>query len=242
MALVGAPMLIGAKPKLAGGTAQARLLFAARRKSFRLIEWRLLRHAAIIDLGGHTMPSKLGGLIIAAALGLWPPLAHAQQTRTVEIKHLTVISSKPFDAVVAAFESQVGHPNMAEFSKAAESAKAYAELESVVNRAVGPTELMVFLKLDIGGVIRTESRADTPKALRYLVGNPLIMKEMAKHVIEAGAYAPVTILIDQRADGVHLTYDTMVSFLTPYGNAQALAVAHDLDAKVEKLLRQAADG
>jgi hypothetical protein len=50
----------------------------------------------------------------------------------------------------------------------------------------------------------------------------------------------VTVLIDERADGVHLSYDTMASLLAPYGSEAALKVARDLDAKVEKLLSEAA--
>jgi hypothetical protein len=40
-----------------------------------------------------------------------------------------------------------------------------------------------------------------------VLGNPLIMKEMAKHVPDAGSYAPVTVLVDELADGVifHMT-------------------------------------
>jgi uncharacterized protein (DUF302 family) len=72
------------------------------------------------------------------------------------------------------------------------------------------------------------------------VGNPLIMKEMAKRVPDAGSYAPVTILVDERVDGVHLSYDRMASFLAPYGNSDALKVAHDLDLKVEQLLNESA--
>jgi hypothetical protein len=66
------------------------------------------------------------------------------------------------------------------------------------------------------------------------------MKEMAKHVPDAGSYAPVTILVDERSDGVHLSYDKMASFLAPYKNKEALKVAQDLDLKVENLLNQAA--
>lgn len=62
------------------------------------------------------------------------------------------------------------------------------------------------------------------------------MKEMAKHVPEAGSYAPVTVLIDERGDGVHLSYDRMASLLAPYGNMDAIAVARDLDTKIENLL------
>jgi hypothetical protein len=63
---------------------------------------------------------------------------------------------------------------------------------------------------------------------------------MAKHVPDAGSYAPVTVLVDERADGVHLSYDRMASLLASYNNPDALAVARDLDKKVEDLLRQAA--
>ena len=76
--------------------------------------------------------------------------------------------------------------------------------------------------------------------IRFIIGNPLIMKEMAKNVPDAGSYAPVTVLVDERADGVHLSYDRMASFLAQYGNAQALAVARDLDSKIETVLRDAA--
>jgi hypothetical protein len=63
---------------------------------------------------------------------------------------------------------------------------------------------------------------------------------MVKHVPDAGSYAPVTILIDERSDGVHLSYDRMANFLAPYENAAALKVARELDAKVEALLTSAA--
>jgi hypothetical protein len=46
--------------------------------------------------------------------------------------------------------------------------------------------------------------------------------------------------MDERADGVHISYDRMASLLAPYGNPDALSVARDLDAKVEDLLSRAA--
>jgi uncharacterized protein (DUF302 family) len=75
---------------------------------------------------------------------------------------------------------------------------------------------------------------------RLVIGNPLIMREMVKHVPDAGSYAPVTILIDERPDGVHISYDRMASLLAPYENAEALTVARDLDTKVEGSLVSAA--
>ena len=55
-----------------------------------------------------------------------------------------------------------------------------------------------------------------------------------------GSYAPVTVLVDERLDGVYLSYDRMVSFLAPYGNREALQVAQNLDKKIEDLLRHTA--
>ena len=99
---------------------------------------------------------------------------------------------------------------------------------------------MLFMKLDHGAILGKETGRDAPRIIRFVIGNPLIMMEMAKHVPDAGSYAPVTVLVDERPDGVHLSYDRMASFLAPYGNADALRVAEYLDNKVETLLREAA--
>jgi uncharacterized protein (DUF302 family) len=160
--------------------------------------------------------------------------------RKVEIERLSVTSSKPFEVVMAALEAAIGHPDTVEFVKATQDSRTFAELESAVHRGLGKTGLIMFMKLDHGAILRKETGLDTPKIVRFLIGNPLIMKEMAKHVPDAGSYAPVTILVDERPDGVHLSYDKMASFLTPYGNPDALAVAQDLDSKIENLLRESA--
>jgi len=99
---------------------------------------------------------------------------------------------------------------------------------------------MLFVTFDHGAIVRKGTGRDTPKMIRFVIGNPLIMKEMAKHVPDAGSYAPVTVLVDERADGVHLSYDRMASLLAPYENLDALKIAEHLDAKVENLLQQAA--
>jgi uncharacterized protein (DUF302 family) len=161
-------------------------------------------------------------------------------TRRIEIERFSLISSKPFEAVLAALKAAVGHPDMAEFAKATKDARTFGELEDVVRRGLGEAGLMMFMELDHGAIIRKETGLDTPRIVRLLIGNPLIMKEMAKHVPDAGSYAPVTILVDDRPDGVHLTYDRMSSFLAPYGNSKAMGVARDLDAKIERLLQESA--
>jgi uncharacterized protein (DUF302 family) len=151
-----------------------------------------------------------------------------------------VTSSKPFEAVLAALKAGVGRLDLAAFAKASKSPGPFSALEEVINRDMGNTGLMLFLEFDHGAVVRKETGLDNPKIMRLVIGNPLVMKEMAKHVPDAGSYAPVTVLVDDREDGVHLSYDTMASFLAPYGNQQALKIAQELDRKVETLLSDAA--
>jgi uncharacterized protein (DUF302 family) len=160
--------------------------------------------------------------------------------RKVEIERFTLISSKQFDEVVAALNAGIGHPDMADFGRSTREARSLVELKNVVEKGLSKAGLMLFMQLNYGAILRKETGRDTPRMIRFIIGNPLIMKEMAKLVPEAGSYAPVTVLADERVDGVHLSYDRMASLLAPYKNPDALAVARNLDNKVEDLLRQAA--
>ena len=93
---------------------------------------------------------------------------------------------------MAALKSAVGQPDMVEFFKATRAANSFPDLERVVQSGLGRTDLMLFAEFDLGDILRRETGSETPKIMRFVVGNPLIMKEMVKHVPDAGSYAPVT--------------------------------------------------
>ena len=161
------------------------------------------------------------------------------QTRQVNMQRWSITSQKPFDAVVAAVEEEIGRPNMLEFVAKMTAATSYDEMQKIVHDSVSEIGLMEFMRLDHGAVLRKAGGYGNRKSVRLIVGNPLIMQSMTRLVPDAGSYAPVTVLIDQRPDGVHLSYDEMASALVPYGNAEALKIARDLDAKVKRLLKSA---
>src|SRR5215813_5473444 len=140
-------------------------------------------------------------------------------TIEVQVRRFSVVSSRPFEEIVRSLTATIGHPDMNAFQSAVAAARTVADLEEVVQGAIGSSDLMEFVRYDAGEVLR---------------------KEMAKTVPDAASYAPVTILVDERADGVHLSYDSMASLIAPYGSEAALAVARDLDAKIEILIKRAA--
>ncbi len=161
--------------------------------------------------------------------------------REVQVQRVTLVSARPFDEVIARIDAGIGHPDIAAFREAFSNTRTRAEMEEVVKPVTQPNGIMEFIRFDLGEVIRKESGTCTLRIVRIVAGNPLIMKEVVKHVPDAGSYTPVTILIEERPNAVHLSYDRMASYLAPYGNDEALSVARDLDAKIESLLATAAE-
>jgi len=117
--------------------------------------------------------------------------------RTIRVERFSLTTSKPFDEVVAGVSGAIGHPDMA--GKSTHEARSLAELKSTVEKGLSKAGLMLFMQLDQGAVVRKETGHETPKMIRFIIGNPLIMKEMAKDVPDAGSYAPATVLVDERA-------------------------------------------
>ena len=161
-------------------------------------------------------------------------------TQCFEVQRFSITSSKSFGEIVKAIDAAISHPDVRVFLKNVEAAKSFAEIEALVHNAIGYSDFMEFIRFDLGEILRKDRGEQALRSLRLAIGNPLIMKQMVEHVPDAGSYAPVTILIDERADGVHLSYDRMASFIGSYGSADALKVAQELDAKVEALLAVAA--
>jgi hypothetical protein len=163
------------------------------------------------------------------------------QTIEIPVRRVSAVSSRPFEEVVQRLTATIGRPDINAFHTAMASARTFADLETVVHGAIGASDLMEFIRFEPGEVLRKERGGQGPRSLRLVVGNPLIMKEMARTVPDAASYAPATILIDERADGVHVSYDSMASLLAPYNSQAALAVAREVDAKVESLITAAAE-
>jgi hypothetical protein len=158
----------------------------------------------------------------------------------IPTERFSVLSARPFADVVAGIDAAVGHPKLGELFEAITAATTYAELEEIVGKVTGPTDLMEFLRFDMGDVLGKGKPGPKPKSIRFLIGNPVTMRKMTELVPDAGAYAPITMLVDERPDGVHLSYDRISSSLAPYGNAAASAIANELDRNIETILTRAA--
>jgi uncharacterized protein (DUF302 family) len=160
-------------------------------------------------------------------------------TKKITVDRVTFVSKRSFEEVLSLLDKGIGRPNLAELNRRLNEAPTFEDYASVIHSAVGSADLMEFMRLDLGSALRRDPAVAAYKIVRIIAGNPLIMKQMTAHVPDAGSYAPVTILVYERADGVHVSYDTMASYIAASENEKALQVAKDLDAKVIRLLTEA---
>jgi uncharacterized protein (DUF302 family) len=73
------------------------------------------------------------------------------------------------------------------------------------------------------------------KALRVILGNPLIAITMLRHDVTAGLFAPVEVLLLDEGSGSSLTYVKPSSLMVVENNPELLDAAQRLDAKLAAL-------
>src|SRR5260370_17346585 len=109
----------------------------------------------------------------------------------IEVERFSLTSSRQFDEVLAAIKSAVGNPDMVDFAKTASAAATFVELESAVRKGLGKTGLMRFMELDHGAVICKATGRNTPRMVRIIMRNPLIIQQMPKRVPDPVSHAPI---------------------------------------------------
>ena len=142
-------------------------------------------------------------------------------------------SSKSFDELVDALLSDVGEkPVMIDdIAINFESWDAYQEK---VETYVGPSGFMLFGLLNHGGWIKKVGIER--KALRVIIGNPLIAITMLGHDLTAGLFAPVELLlVEEDNSRSSLIYVQPSSLMVVETNPPLLAAARELDAKLAAL-------
>ena len=58
-----------------------------------------------------------------------------EMIKKIKMERFSLISSKPFDQVLAAVNAAIGHPDMAEFGRSTHEACSFAELKAQSRKA-----------------------------------------------------------------------------------------------------------
>ena len=141
-------------------------------------------------------------------------------------------SAKSYDEVLAALLADIGEQPVP-INDISAMPGDWESYEHAVEKFVGPTGFMLFALVDHGSWI--PKAGIERKALRVILGNPLIAITMIRHDVTAGLFAPVELLLLDEGDGSSLTYVKPSSLMVVEPNPALLAAAEDLDAKLAAL-------
>jgi len=161
----------------------------------------------------------------------------------VQVRRHVFDSERPFPDVLDAIFGGISQPDIEALFGQLAASTSYEQFSSLVRQAQGSAGLIRFMELDLDRAFTLDPQAQDRagrRLVRLIAGNPVTMGEMTRHVADAGSYAPVTILVEEKpAGGTRVAYDTVASAIAPYRDAAASQVAERLDAEVLELLHQA---
>jgi uncharacterized protein (DUF302 family) len=151
------------------------------------------------------------------------------------VQHCEHVSQRSFEAVVAAFEAELGSvEDPAIIPREVAAATSRADFEARIRAYEGRSGFMRFLTNDHGAWM---SRVGVEARIRsYIIGNPLIAQTMITHDPAVGLNVPIRVVIYQTASGeARLAYDLPSSLMSRLHDDEVSAAALKLDAKLRAL-------
>jgi uncharacterized protein (DUF302 family) len=152
--------------------------------------------------------------------------------------HVAVSTAKPFDAVTAAIEKQLGKFDPERMAAAFKTGMDASHIEALIHAMEGSSGFMVFAVRDHGQLLSLAGKRGS--ARQYEVGNPLIALQMTQVDVRAGEYAPLRMYVYAGEDHLtHIDYDLPSSVFGRFHSAGVEQVAKGLDEKLEALIANA---
>ena len=163
------------------------------------------------------------------------------KTITVPVTHVIVSSNKAFDQVAEAVDSMAmaGKIDLGVVEQIVLASKSWDDFQEMLESKVGSSGFMTFTEIDHGSLMSLAFEG--VKAKLYVIGNPLIAKQMLEHNLGVGLYVPLRLFVYENQEGkTQIAYDKPSSLLGQFQNGKISAVAQMLDRKLEELATKAA--
>ena len=152
-----------------------------------------------------------------------------------QITRVTIDAEVTFEGFVERFQERLGKLDSAAYVSLAAQP---AEMAAALVRMEGDQGLMIFYSLDHGHAL--EMVGESKKAIRFILGNPLVAIQMTRHDIRAAQYVPLTLIAYEADENrVRIEYDQPSSLLGVCNSADVDKVAFDLDRKLFQVVEHA---
>jgi len=150
---------------------------------------------------------------------------------TATILHTRVATGLTYDALVSAFEREVGHLDPKLTQDLVKRKASWDEVKRAIEQVGGPHGLMVIFRADQGQITSLSGLAK--QCSLYLVGNPVIANDIVNIDPRACFYVPFRVcLYDDGGRGV-IAYDRPSSFLSALGRPELAPFGELLDQKID---------
>jgi uncharacterized protein (DUF302 family) len=154
---------------------------------------------------------------------------------------IRIESDKTYEQLVAALLSEIGDYPESITDLPAAFFHDWASFATEIARHLGSSEFMLMHLIDHGEWL--ETAGINRKALRAILGNPLISITMLRHDLTAGLFTPVELLVlEEDHNRSSLTYIKPSSLMVVDDNPPLRAAALALDEKLAALAAKVAAG
>jgi uncharacterized protein (DUF302 family) len=156
-----------------------------------------------------------------------------QEQHGEPIQHTRFHTGLSYDALVNAFERELGRLDPALPRTLVERKAAWDEVQREIGAAAGPHGLMIIAHLDQGRLTSLSGR-ETRCSL-YIVGHPVIANQIFDIDLRASFYVPFRVALYDDGDprGAVIAYDRPSSFLATLGHPELAAIGESLDRKID---------
>jgi uncharacterized protein (DUF302 family) len=149
------------------------------------------------------------------------------------VQHTDVATGLSYDALIRAFECELGHLDPAIQKHLIERKAAWSEVEREMGRMAGPHGLMIIARADLGSLASLSGREK--RCSLYLVGNPVIANQIISIDLRGSFYVPFRVALYDGGDpqGGVISYDRPSSFLAALGHPALTEIGESLDRKID---------
>ena len=153
--------------------------------------------------------------------------------KLTEIQHTEVATGRTYEALVEAFEHELGYLDPLIGARLIEQKASWSEVERETARMAGPRGLMIIFKADQGRIASLSGKER--RCSLYLVGNPVIADQIIAVDLRASFYVPFRVCLYDGGgpNGAVISYNRPSSFLAALGKPELTKFGALLDGKID---------
>ena len=159
-------------------------------------------------------------------------------TIVIPVEHVRVVADAPFTEVIERLKAETGVFELADFQRRVTAGESPQSILDAIARMAGPSGFMRFLEADHGSILRLQGQE--ARAVRFLIGHPLIAARMTKCALGSALYAPLSLLVASEGSRAFLEYDRPSTLFARFRDAEVATVARELDDKLDALIQSIA--